>query len=397
MTLVQYLYLAFFLLPAVVVATYHLFLMLARLAGGRAYAEASRNPTHTFAIVIPAHNEQDIIEHALRSCSELDYPADKYRVFVVADNCTDDTTGIATSLGACCLERKDAERQGKGFALEWAFHQILPSAYDAMVVLDADCVIERHSLRVFDYCLEQGDLALQANHIPSNPDASPISYMAMVGNILEYDYFYAPKSTLGLAVMLVGTGMVLHRTLLQDHPWNVHSAVEDAEYTLILARHDIHVRFIANASVVVAAAERREQLSVQRKRWAGGALRLGRESAAALLVRGILTRRMHLADAGFTLLIVSRPLVLVHVALTVGIGALLQAVYPDAVHESFAAIGVGVLAAYFVYFSVGVAVVGLSMRRARYLLWTPFILLRLMFIALQSGMSATTPWTRTPR
>ena len=34
---------------------------------------------------------------------------------------------------------------------------------------------------------------LQANYVLSNPDASPISYMARVGNTLEYDFFYAPE------------------------------------------------------------------------------------------------------------------------------------------------------------------------------------------------------------
>ena len=110
------LYLALFLLPAVVVAAYHMLLMVAKLAGACGHADEGTQPTHTFAIVIPAHNEEEIIARVLKSCAELDYPADKYRVFVIADNCTDRTAALSRSLHASCLERQDAERAGKGHA-----------------------------------------------------------------------------------------------------------------------------------------------------------------------------------------------------------------------------------------------------------------------------------------
>lgn len=397
MTTLQILFLILFPLPAAAAAIYHVLLMLARFMGARGHAPAGTNASHAFAIVIPAHNEEGIITAVLQSCAALDYPVDKYRVFVVADNCSDHTAEVARNFPVECLERTNAHQTGKGYALEWAFDQILPLQFDAIVVLDADCIIERHALRVFDRCLERGDRALQANHVLSNPDASPISYISMIGNFLEYNFFYAPKSELGLAVMLVGTGMVFHRDVLETHSWNVHSAVEDAEYTLVLAREGIHVRFVANVNVLVEGAEQAKQLDVQRSRWAGGTLQLARRSAVAAIARGVFSGRILLADAGFTLLVLSRPLVLLHLMLTILFAALF-ALASDLPYSNVAlAASFGILSTYFVYFAVGVAMVGLTALRARYLLRTPFVLARLMIIALMAVPSRSTPWIRTPR
>ena len=388
---------AFFLVPALLVAFYYSFLMLARLLGARAFMPAGDHATHTFAIVVPAHNEESVISEVLQSCRELDYPADKYQVIVVADNCTDRTAEASRTCCATCLERTDDQQVGKGYALQWAFEQILPLGHDAIVVLDADCTIEPHALRVFDRCLHEGSKVLQANYVLSNPDASAISYVARVGNLLEYEYFYAPKSDLGLAVMLVGTGMVFHRSVLSEHPWRAHSLVEDAEYTLMLASQGIRVRFVANVGVIQDGAERVEQLTVQRARWAGGTLQLGKRSAIRLITKGLCTGRILLADAGWTLLIVSRPLVLLHLMLTLVFGALLAWLCPAGVSTAFLLTGMSLLVVYAMYFGLGVAMVGLSARRAGYLLSVPVVLTRLAIIALKSGVSHHTNWVRTPR
>ena len=45
-----------------------------------------RYPTCT--ILIPAHNEEKVIGPALEAMLRLDYPAELFTVFVIADNCT---------------------------------------------------------------------------------------------------------------------------------------------------------------------------------------------------------------------------------------------------------------------------------------------------------------------
>ncbi len=48
-----------------------------------------------FAILIPAHNEEVLLGKLLDSLYELNYPRERYTVYVVADNCTDSTATLA--------------------------------------------------------------------------------------------------------------------------------------------------------------------------------------------------------------------------------------------------------------------------------------------------------------
>jgi len=384
--------------PALLIPAYYLSLLSLRLLGARAHVAESEQPTHTFAIVIPAHNEQKSLPNTLASCQRLKYPGDKFEIFVIADNCSDSTAQIARENGATCLERHDDARPGKGQALQWGFGQALKQPFDAVVVIDADCWIDSNALRVFDRCLAEGSHVLQSNHVTANCDDSPPSYVARVGQYLEYDFAYAPKSCLHLAVPLVGTGMVFHRNVLEQHPWTVGSVVEDIEYTLRLAEVGIPVRFVSNVAVRHDSEERLDQLKVQRSRWAKGTLSLGRRRGLQLVVSGLATRRMLIADAGWTLLTMSRPLILLHAAITLGLAAWLAYALPSTTTQVLIAMASIAVLGHVVYYSLGIAMLGLNARRAFLLLTTPLVVIRLMTISLFSLFAVRDPqWERTPR
>ena len=91
------------------------------------YGKASKNylPIKKFAVFIPAHNEEIVIENIVDNLKQLDYPKDCYDIYVIADNCTDNTAAAARAAGANVLERNDSKKRGKGYALQWAFEKIL--------------------------------------------------------------------------------------------------------------------------------------------------------------------------------------------------------------------------------------------------------------------------------
>ena len=79
---------------------------------------------HKYGILIAARNEKAVIGNLLDSINKQDYPKDKLTVFVVADNCTDNTAEIARKHGAKVYERFDDTKKTKGFALEFLFENI---------------------------------------------------------------------------------------------------------------------------------------------------------------------------------------------------------------------------------------------------------------------------------
>ena len=70
-----------------------------------------------FGILIAARNEEAVLPYLLQSIREQDYPQELMRVFVVADNCTDQTAQVAECAGATVWRRYNREKIGKGYAL----------------------------------------------------------------------------------------------------------------------------------------------------------------------------------------------------------------------------------------------------------------------------------------
>src|SRR5438105_10612465 len=108
---------------------------VASLLPGRANVLSIHRP-HC-AVLIPAHDEESGIATAVRNVRDQLSPDD--RILVVADNCTDTTADRARNAGAEVIERCEADRRGKGFALEFGLNQLATDAPPIVVIVDADC------------------------------------------------------------------------------------------------------------------------------------------------------------------------------------------------------------------------------------------------------------------
>ena len=80
------------------------------------------------ALVIPAHNEEDVIYDTVKDVIENQkYPRDMFDVYVIADNCTDKTEELAKKAGATVFVHNDPDPKHHmvGFALEYGFKELL--------------------------------------------------------------------------------------------------------------------------------------------------------------------------------------------------------------------------------------------------------------------------------
>ena len=391
-----------FLGPAVFAAGYHLFLGIIGLFLSR---KPSRSifplPKMRFAILVPAHDEELLIEQTVKRLQhEIDYPAERVHIFVIADNCSDATAEIARRTGVRVLERHNAENRGKGFALSDAFPVVFAECdCDGVLVVDADCRIDRHALRSLDSRLQKsGNIPLQLNYIVDNPDTSSISYLLGVANNLENDFFYASKDLLQWFVVLRGTGMYLPRPVLERFPWQAFSVVEDTDYTLQLLHENVQVGFIRDACVLSEFPAERKTLAVQRKRWIGGTFAFIFSKSFPLVFRGIVRMRPRTVDAGLTLLLLSRPLLILQLMLTTFLTFLMIWPMKSALGWPFFLASLACWPAYLIYFSFGVFRIGLTGKRFMLLIRLPFETLAYLLFALRALFGGSvTAWERTPR
>lgn len=386
------------LIPAVCTACYYVVLAVVGMIWRSNECSVTGRPRHRFVILIPAHNEASIIASMIYSCIQLDYPKAGYRIVVVADNCDDATAAEARAAGATCLERRDDRLRGKGHALAWAIPQLLASGVDAVVVLDADCRLDPHALRIFDRELTSGSRILQASYVCANPDASAVSYLAAVANLLENDLYYAPKARLGLAILLRGTGMVFHREVLERVPWQAHSIVEDAEQTVRLYQAGYPVRFLPGVCVTSDFPERTDQLQVQRSRWIGGQLQVGLKWFLPLVGQGLRRGQWALLDLAWTLWATMRSLVVIELLAAWLVSLLCVWLVPGTLSRNLLAVAFGVVGLGTIYFGLGVLRMGLDWRRAQLLGRSSPTLARVMGIAAGSVLPGQNRgWVRTPR
>ena len=75
------------------------------------------NKKHKFMAIIPAHNEESVVANLVESLKNQEYPKELLDIYVIADNCTDNTVKIARKAGATVLERyeDDPEKKTKGY------------------------------------------------------------------------------------------------------------------------------------------------------------------------------------------------------------------------------------------------------------------------------------------
>ncbi|HGY56260.1 MAG TPA: glycosyltransferase [Caldithrix abyssi] len=387
-----------FLVPAAAAVIYLIFLAAVALLSIKRRTETVSHPQTRFSIIIPAHNEEKTIQKTIHSCQALDYSADLFDIYVVADNCADQTAQIAEQLGARVLERNDPKKRGKGFALSYAFGKLLPQNYDMFIILDADCIIDKHALNVFDRYVREGHRVLQANDVTSNPDDTPMSYALAVGNVIENDLFYAPKSMLGLAVLLRGTGMAFHKKVLEEIPWDAFSVAEDADYSLRLLRQNINVTFVQEVKVASEFPVTKEQLEAQRSRWAQGNFQLGKAQALKLIKEGLFGTRPLLVDAGWTLLILSKPFILGISLLALLASGTAWIIKPTLLNTQLASWSLFVFLGLAVYFVIGILLLGLNRKRLKYIVSVPQMIVKLGLISVKNLFSKNQKdWEKTPR
>jgi cellulose synthase/poly-beta-1,6-N-acetylglucosamine synthase-like glycosyltransferase len=229
----------------------------------------------TFAILIPAHNEETVIGTLLESLSSLKYPQELHAIYIVADNCTDSTVEIARKAGRVHVyERLDEEKRGKGYALQWLLDKLEEDRFvhDAYIVLDADSIVSPTFLQAMAKELAQGALALQASNTVLNTADSPSTVLRWIALTLMNHVRPLGRNGLGFSSTLTGNGMCLSRTILTRYPWQSHALAEDYHYYLMLVSHGERVRYVPAAVVRSQMPSTFTQMRTQDIRWesAGG-------------------------------------------------------------------------------------------------------------------------------
>ena len=260
-----------------------------------------RAPKTRFACLIPARNEEAVIATLVRSLREQSYPDALYDIYVIPNNCSDDTEGAAWAAGAKIFRCFDPV-VCKGDALHEAVAWLLPRGYDAFCVFDADNVVHPDFLaRMNDAMLADAKVAKGAMRV-KNPRDSWVTGCYALYFALNDMFFSRSRANLGLSAKLVGTGMAVHRDVLERMGgWNTTTIAEDAEFSAQCAELGERIWWVPEAVTYDEAPGAFRVSLTQRRRWCSGIMSTAESMLPRLLQASRCAGRARAADMCFFL------------------------------------------------------------------------------------------------
>ncbi len=342
-------------------------------------------PKKSFCIIIPAHNEEKTLPETIAAARNVDYPKELYEIVVIADNCTDQTAGMAQQSGAKVMERREKGPPGKGFVLEWAFSRLVKtSRHDAFIVIDADTWMARDFLSVMNDCLCSGEQAIQAYSQVRHPERSIFESLSFLGFALNRNLRYRGRSRLGWSANLMGTGMCFSKELLKNLGWHTTTLVEDVEYTMFLRVNGIRVCFADRARISVELHSDANGTERQRLRWDMGKIEVRNRYLPRLLECAIKKGDIACLDSAMELILPPFPIFFLA---TIGASALFLPVsyiylhsYPASFIWSMNATGL------LLYTIAGIISARAAPEVYRALLYAPFVILWRVWIVLKESL-----------
>ena len=189
---------------------------------------------HRFMAIIPAHNEEAVIGNLIESLKKQNYNKDLYDIYVIADNCTDDTARVAKEAGAIVYKRFDETKKTKGYALNWFLQQKIKedAPYDAFFIFDADNIVHPDFIKNMNKKLCQGEDVVQGYRDIKNPTDSWITAGYALFYWTMHRFYHLARYNLGLSPLLNGTGFMVKFDVVKPQGWDTVTLTEDIEFSL---------------------------------------------------------------------------------------------------------------------------------------------------------------------
>jgi cellulose synthase/poly-beta-1,6-N-acetylglucosamine synthase-like glycosyltransferase len=244
-----------------------------------------------FAVLICARNEGAVIADLIASLRGQTYDPAGIHVFVLADNCTDDTARIARAAGAVVYERFNRTQVGKGFALAALMDHLrrdYPAGFDGYFVFDADNILAPDYVEQMNRTFSEGHEIVTGYRNSKNYGDSWLSAGSGLWYLRESRYLNHARHLLGVSCAVGGTGFLFSRAVAEEMgPWPYHSLIEDIEFSICQIVGGRRIAFCPDAVLYDEQPADLRQSWRQRSRWCKGALQVfGRYGGA--LIKGAL-------------------------------------------------------------------------------------------------------------
>ncbi len=248
-----------------------------------------------FAFVTSARNEKNVIGELIDSIRAQNYPQELIDVYIIADNCTDNTAEIARAHGAKVYERFNKQLIGKGYALDEFFKHIMASGesknYDGFFVFDADNVLDENFTKEMNKVFNKGYNIVTSYRNSRNYGSNWISAGYALWFLRESKYLSNARMLLNTSCAVSGTGFLVRESIIEkNNGWKHHLLTEDIEFSIDSVINGEKIGYADGAVIYDEQPITFAQSWNQRLRWSKGFYQvLGKYGAK--LVKGMFTNK----------------------------------------------------------------------------------------------------------
>ncbi len=272
--------------------SYNVFIIIALT---RARGKEGHDIGHYFSIIIPARNEEKVIEQTIKNVLALDYPTELYEIIVVNDgskDCTEQIVGkLQTQHSNLKLLNVPKLNGGRGksaalnigladFLLTWRGLEVKPRHRWIVGVFDSDACPQRDMLQKVSFQFNQQNVgAVQTLVRIKNKDKSILAKLQDIEFLAFARVVQFARNSYAGSVALGGNGQFIRATALDQSAvkptteyWKNSSLTEDLELGVRLLTDEWRNVYIDSSWVSQEGTETVMTMFRQRERWAWGTL-----------------------------------------------------------------------------------------------------------------------------
>ena len=249
---------------ASIAVTYPLIYSLASLGTRKSYYPTA-NKQHKFAILFPAYKEDRVILPVVESFLQQHYPQELYKVIIISDHMQETTNERLAQLPITLL-KANYENSSKAKALNFAMDHFGRDEFDAVVILDADNIVDTNFLLEINKVFDAGVQAIQAHRTAKNRNTD-IAVLDGLSEEVNNSIFRRGHVRLGISSALIGSGMIFNYQWFHDNVKHLVTTGEDKELEVLLLKQRIFIEFLDEVYVYDEKTQGEKGFYNQRRRW----------------------------------------------------------------------------------------------------------------------------------
>ena len=232
-------------------------------------------------LLVSAKNEEAVIEGLVRNLCNLDYPSDRYELWIVDDASSDRTAEILTRLRGefpqlNLFRRATGASGGKSGALNQVFTK---TKGEFLVIFDADARIQPDFLQKTLPIFLTGDRigavqlrkAIAQYERPGSPEKNNFWVKGQHAEMLLDAFMQQQRIAIGGLGELRGNGQFVRRSaLIECGGWNEETITDDLDLTFRLHLNQWNIQCLTIPPVYEEGVTTAKSLWHQRNRWGEG-------------------------------------------------------------------------------------------------------------------------------